>query len=412
MKFTEFGFKAEILEGLDAMRFDEATPVQQQTIPIIMEGNDLIACAQTGTGKTAAYLLPVLNELIDATGENTTTLVLVPTRELAIQIDQQLQGFSYFLPVTSVAVYGGNDAGLWEQQKKALISGANVVVATPGRLIQHLTMDYFKFLNLKHLILDEADRMLDMGFHDDIMQIVKTLPTARQTLLFSATMPPKIRHLSQKLLNNPQEISISISKPAEGILQAAYLVYDTQKIPLIKSLIQGKDLTSVVIFSSTKLKVKEIHKSLRQAGMPAEAIHSDLEQAEREAVMLNFRNRKTQILVATDIIARGIDVDGIDLVINYDVPGDAEDYVHRVGRTARAKSTGVALTFINDKEQEKFALIEKLIETTVYKAPLPADFDPGPEYNPDLSRKRKPFRQGGGGKKQFSRKKGNGRASH
>jgi superfamily II DNA/RNA helicase len=407
LNFKEFGFEAEILEGLDAMRFEEATPVQQDTIPIIMTGKDLIACAQTGTGKTAAYLLPVLNELVQRKDVNTTTLVLVPTRELAIQIDQQLQGFSYFLPVTSIAVYGGNDAGLWEQQKRALISGANVIVATPGRLIQHLTMDYFKFSTLKHLILDEADRMLDMGFHDDIMQIVKTLPTERQTLLFSATMPSKIRTLSKKLLKHPEEINIAMSKPAEGILQAAYLVYDTQKIPLITSLLKNKELTSIVIFSSTKIKVKEIHRALRQAGFPAEAIHSDLEQAERESVMLGFRNRKTQILVATDIIARGIDVDGIDLVINYDVPGDAEDYVHRVGRTARAKSTGVALTFINEYEMDKFGMIEKLIDTTIFKSPLPAGFEPGPVYDPNAPKAKRFFKKPGGGSKGGFKGKGN-----
>ena len=409
MKFNEFGFEAEVLEGLDAMRFEEATPVQIETIPVIMKGKDLIACAQTGTGKTAAYLLPVLNRLVQKQEEQTTTLVLVPTRELAIQIDQQLQGFAYFLPLTSIAVYGGNDAGLWDQQKQALISGANVVVATPGRLLQHLSMDYFKFTSLKYLILDEADRMLDMGFHDDIMQIVQDLPEDRQTLLFSATMPPKIRELSRKLLQQPEEISIAMSKPAEGILQAAYVVYDNQKVALLKKLLEGKDLTSVVIFSSTKIKVKEIYRSLKQAGFPVEAIHSDLEQREREEVMLSFRNRHTQILVATDIIARGIDVDGIDLVINYDVPNDAEDYVHRVGRTARAKSTGVALTFISDQEMDKFGHIEKLIETTVFKSPLPDGFEPGPEYNPEIRGKRRFGKGGGGGRKGGGSKGGGGR---
>ncbi len=391
------------------MRFEEATPVQIETIPVIMKGKDLIACAQTGTGKTAAYLLPVLNRLVQKQEEQTTTLVLVPTRELAIQIDQQLQGFAYFLPLTSIAVYGGNDAGLWDQQKQALISGANVVVATPGRLLQHLSMDYFKFTSLKYLILDEADRMLDMGFHDDIMQIVQDLPENRQTLLFSATMPPKIRELSRKLLQQPEEISIAMSKPAEGILQAAYVVYDNQKVALLKKLLEGKDLTSVVIFSSTKIKVKEIYRSLKQAGFPVEAIHSDLEQREREEVMLSFRNRHTQILVATDIIARGIDVDGIDLVINYDVPNDAEDYVHRVGRTARAKSTGVALTFISDQEMDKFGHIEKLIETTVFKSPLPDGFEPGPEYNPEIRGKRRFGKGGGGGRKGGGSKGGGGR---
>lgn len=391
------------------MRFEEATPVQIETIPVIMKGKDLIACAQTGTGKTAAYLLPVLNRLVQNQEEQTSTLVLVPTRELAIQIDQQLQGFAYFLPLTSIAVYGGNDAGLWDQQKQALISGANVVVATPGRLLQHLSMDYFKFTSLKYLILDEADRMLDMGFHDDIMQIVQDLPENRQTLLFSATMPPKIRELSRKLLQQPEEISIAMSKPAEGILQAAYVVYDNQKVALLKKLLEGKDLTSVVIFSSTKIKVKEIYRSLKQAGFPVEAIHSDLEQREREEVMLSFRNRHTQILVATDIIARGIDVDGIDLVINYDVPNDAEDYVHRVGRTARAKSTGVALTFISDQEMDKFGHIEKLIETTVFKSPLPDGFEPGPEYNPEIRGKRRFGKGGGGGRKGGGSKGGGGR---
>ena len=303
MKFTEFGFDAEILDGLQAMRFDEATPVQEQTIPVIMRAGTDCLCTDR-YWKTAAYLLPVLNALIKGGNSGASALVLVPTRELAIQIDQQLQGFSYFLPVTSIAVYGGNDADLWDQQRRALSGGVDVIVATPGRLIQHLAMGYCRFNSIKYLILDEADRMLDMGFHDDIMQIVKQLEGTRQTLLFSATMPPKIRDLSRKLLNEPEEISIAISKPAEGILQAAYLVYDYQKIKLIDSLLRGKELTSVVIFASTKIKVKEIYKALKSGKYPVEAIHSDLQQAEREEVMLNFRNRRTQILVATDIIAR------------------------------------------------------------------------------------------------------------
>lgn len=384
MDFKDFNFKEEIYEGLNAMRFEKATPIQEQAIPVMMSGNDLIACAQTGTGKTAAYLLPVLNEMLEQKPTGVTALILVPTRELAIQIDKQIEGFSYFLPVSSIAVYGGNDAGLWDQQKYALTSGADIIVATPGRMIQHISMGYVDMSPLKHLILDEADRMLDMGFHDDIMQIVNILPSKRQTLLFSATMPPKIRELAKNILINPQEINIALSKPAEGVLQAAYLVYDMQKIPLIKRLLEGKDdVTSVIIFSSTKLKVKEIYQSLKQKGYNVAAIHSDLEQPEREAVMLDFRNRKIRILVATDIIARGIDVEGIDLVINFDVPRDAEDYVHRVGRTARAQLTGVALTFVNDKEQYNFSMIERLIERDIYKIPLPEDFQKGPEYKPD-----------------------------
>ncbi|MFO7999807.1 MAG: DEAD/DEAH box helicase [Marinilabilia sp.] len=382
MKFTEFGFSAEVLEGLEAMRFEDATPVQVETMPPIMKGKDMIACAQTGTGKTAAYLLPVLDRLIQTGQEGLNTLVLVPTRELAMQIDQQVEGFGYFLPITSIAVYGGNDAGLWNNQKKALITGANIIVATPGRLIQHLSMGYVKMDTLKHLILDEADRMLDMGFYEDIMQIVSYLPQKRQTLMFSATMPVKIRNMARELLTDPEEVNIAMSKPAEGILQGAYLVYENQKIPLVNTLLKGKDLKSILVFSSTKQKVKDIHRSLRQNGFNASAIHSDLDQKERTEVMREFRNRNIQILVATDIVARGIDVEGIDLVINFDVPNDAEDYVHRVGRTARASSTGVALTFISDKDQQDFQNIENLIDTKIIKMPVPKEIGQGPEYNP------------------------------
>jgi ATP-dependent RNA helicase RhlE len=325
LKFTEFGFSSEVLEGLDAMRFEDATPVQIETIPPIMKGKDMIACAQTGTGKTAAYLLPVLDRQVQSKSEGLNTLVLVPTRELAMQIDQQMEGFGYFMPITSIAVYGGNDAGLWKGQKNALTMGANVIVATPGRLIQHLSMGYVKMDTLNHLILDEADRMLDMGFYEDIMQIVSYLPKKRQTLMFSATMPKKIRDMARELLTDYEEVNIAMSKPAEGIIQGAYVIYENQKIPLVNSLLKGKDLKSIVIFSSTKQKVKDIHRSLRQNGFNAQAIHSDLDQKERTEVMREFKNRNIQILVATDIIARGIDVEGIDLVINFDVPNDAED---------------------------------------------------------------------------------------
>jgi ATP-dependent RNA helicase RhlE len=382
LKFTEFGFSPEVLDGLEAMRFEEATPVQAATIPPIMKGKDMIACAQTGTGKTAAYLLPVIDQQVQAKSEGLDTLVLVPTRELAMQIDQQMEGFGYFLPITSIAVYGGNDAGLWNSQKNALITGANVIIATPGRLIQHLSMGYVKMSSLKHLILDEADRMLDMGFYEDIMQIVSYLPKERQTLMFSATMPKKIRDMAKELLSDFEEVNIALSKPAEGILQGAYMTYENQKIPLINSLLKGKDLKSIIIFSSTKQKVKDIQRSLKQNGFNTRAIHSDLDQKERTEVMREFRNRNIQILVATDIIARGIDVEGIDLVINFDVPNDAEDYVHRVGRTARASSTGVALTFISDKDQNDFKNIEDLIEATIIKIAPPSEIGEGPEYNP------------------------------
>ncbi|WP_462318892.1 DEAD/DEAH box helicase [Marinilabilia sp.] len=399
MKFTEFGFSQEVIEGLEAMRFEKATPVQEATIPPIMKGKDMIACAQTGTGKTAAYLLPVLDRQVQSNSDGLNTLVLVPTRELAMQIDQQMEGFGYFLPITSIAVYGGNDADLWNRQKTALTKGANVIIATPGRLIQHLSMGYVKMDSLKHLILDEADRMLDMGFYEDIMQIVSYLPKERQTLMFSATMPKKIRDMARELLAEFEEVNIALSKPAEGILQGAYVVYENQKIPLVNSLLKGKDLKSIIVFSSTKQKVKDIHRSLRQNGFNSQAIHSDLDQKERTEVMREFRNRNIQILVATDIVARGIDVEGIDLVINFDVPNDAEDYVHRVGRTARAESTGVALTFISDRDQNDFQKIEDLIETKIIKIPPPPEVGEGPEYNPkQRSFKRNP-------RKNFKKKK-------
>lgn len=405
MKFTEFGFSQEVIDGLEAMRFEKATPVQEATIPPIMNGKDMIACAQTGTGKTAAYLLPVLDRQVQSKSEGLNTLVLVPTRELAMQIDQQMEGFGYFLPITSIAVYGGNDAGLWNAQKNALTTGANVIVATPGRLIQHLSMGYVKMDTLKHLILDEADRMLDMGFYEDIMQIVSFLPKERQTLMFSATMPKKIRDMARELLSEYEEVNIALSKPAEGVLQGAYMAYEAQKMPLINSLLKGKDLKSIVIFSSTKQKVKEIQQSLQRNGFPAKAIHSDLEQKDRTEVMREFKNRNVQILVATDIIARGIDVEGIDLVINFDVPNDAEDYVHRVGRTARASSTGVALTFITEKDQQDFQKIEELIETTIIKIPLPEEVGEGPEYNPrSYNKGKKPY-------KRFNKKEENPQAN-
>jgi superfamily II DNA/RNA helicase len=401
--FSDFNFSTEVLEGLSAMNFENATPIQEMAIPIITSGKDLIACAQTGTGKTAAYLLPILDKLVRKGSNNgTSTIILVPTRELALQIDQQMEGFSYYLPVTSTAIYGGNDKAEWERQKTSLVQGADIVVATPGRMLQHLSMGYVIFDQVEHLILDEADRMLDMGFFEDIMQVVMQLPKQRQNLMFSATMPPKIREFAQQILKSPEEISLAISKPAEGILQAAYLVYDHQKIELINRLLKGKNLSSIIIFSSTKQKVKEIAKSLASNGFNSQAIHSDLEQNEREQVLLDFRNRKIQILVATDIIARGIDIKDIELVINFDVPHDAEDYVHRIGRTARAKTQGVGITFINDKEQRNFRDIERLIETTIYKSPLPPEMEPGPEYNPDRP-SGSGSRHGGGGKGKFNK---------
>ncbi len=370
------------MEGVRAIGFDKPTPVQQEAIPLIMQSKDLIACAQTGTGKTAAYVLPLLHSIVaDRSGLDTIrALIIAPTRELAMQIDQQLEGFSYFAGVSSIAVYGGGSGTDFEVEKKALKSGTGIIVATPGRLISHLNQGYVKMDQLKQLVLDEADRMLDMGFLPDILKIISKLPENRQTLMFSATMPKEIRNFAKRILKNPEEINLAVSKPAENVLQAAYLVYDNQKIALVKSLIKGKDLPSVLIFSSTKASVKTLESELKKLRFNVKAIHSDLTQEERKVVLRNFKNREIQVLVATDIVSRGIDIDNISLVINYNVPQDAEDYVHRVGRTARAEKTGVAVTLINDKEGRNFKAIEDLIETEVRKLPLPPGLGTGPEY--------------------------------
>lgn len=378
--FEQFNFETNLMDGLISMGFKDPTPIQEMAIPVVNENHDLIACAQTGTGKTAAFLLPIMNQIIKANNENQDdqihTMIIAPTRELALQIDQQIDALGYFTGVSSAPVYGGTDAHEFERQKQALTTGANIIIATPGKLLAHLRFGYVKCKNLKALILDEADRMMDMGFHDDIMQIISYLPKERQTLLFSATMPPKIRQLSKKLLKDPKEINISISKPAEGVMQAAYRVYDEQKAKLIQHLLDGKkSYNSVLVFASRKSSCKTVAKTLAKAGLSSKEIHSDLNQAEREEVLRDFKNRTVQILVGTDIVARGIDVDDISLVINYDVPNDAEDYVHRVGRTARAASTGVALTFINPDEDYKFKKIEQIIEMDIPKLKLPEGFD-------------------------------------
>ena len=406
MKFSDFNFDPNLVEGLDTMGYKQPTPIQEQAIPIILRNKDIIACAQTGTGKTAAFLLPVINNLLTqkTNHETINTLVIAPTRELAIQIDQQVEGFSYFAPVVSIPVYGGGDGATWDQQKKALVKGADIVIATPGRLIAHMNMGYINFNNLKHLILDEADRMLDMGFYEDIMMIVKQLPKDRQTLLFSATMPSKIRKLAKEILNDPEELSIAISKPAAGILQAAYLVYDNQKNELVKQLVQGKNIPSILIFSSTKSSVKILERELKKMELSVAAMHSDLQQSEREEVFNKFKARNIQVLVATDIVSRGIDVDDIGLVINYDVPNSAEDYVHRIGRTARAESTGVAITFINDKDQYEFSRIEEFLGKEVVKSPLPASIGEGPAYQPKAKRSFHPGGKKGGGKYKAKRR--------
>lgn len=350
MKFSELKLNANVLDALDAMRFDECTPIQEQAIPIILEGKDLIAVAQTGTGKTAAFLLPILNKLSEGghPEDAINCVIMSPTRELAQQIDQQMEGFSYFMPASSVAVYGGNDGILFEQQKKGLTLGADVVIATPGRLIAHLSLGYVDLSKVSYFILDEADRMLDMGFYEDIMQIVKYLPKERQTIMFSATMPAKIQQLAKTILNNPAEIKLAVSRPADKIIQAAYVCYENQKLGIIRSLFTDEVPERVIIFASSKIKVKEVTKALKMMKLNVGEMHSDLEQAQREVVMHEFKAGRINILVATDIVARGIDIDDIRLVINFDVPHDSEDYVHRIGRTARANNDGVALTFISE----------------------------------------------------------------
>lgn len=403
MTFNEFNFDSQLLDGLNAMGFSKATPIQEQAIPIILQNKDLIACAQTGTGKTAAYVLPVLNKILKAETRHLNTLIIVPTRELAIQIDQQIEGLAYFISVSSIPVYGGGDGAVWEQQKRALKEGADIVIATPGRLIAQLTSGTMNLDHLQHLILDEADRMLDMGFYDDIIRIINYLPKNRQTLLFSATMPPKIRTLANTILNNPEQISIAISKPAEGINQQAYLTYDQQKLPLLKGILKEHQGGSSIVFASTKENVKKLYHDLRKTGLSVKAFHSDLDQAEREEILRNYRSRQLDIIIGTDILSRGIDVEGISLVINYDVPPDPEDYVHRIGRTARAETTGTAITFINEKDQAKFFRIENLIGKEVPKLPLPSELGEGPAYTPEVKRKqnfknqkkKKPFNKNG-----------------
>lgn len=384
MNFTDLDLEDCVLDALDAMNFQECTPVQEQAIPILLEGKDLIGVAQTGTGKTAAYLLPVLNQLSKGSYKEDAIncIVMAPTRELAQQIDQQIEGFSYFMPVSSVAIYGGNDGIRYEQEKKGLALGADIIIATPGRLISHLNLGNVDLSHVSFFILDEADRMLDMGFYDDIMQIVKKLPKERQTIMFSATMPEKIKQLAKTILNNPVEVKIAVSKPAEKIIQTAYVCYERQKLGIIQSLFKETKPERVIIFASSKLKVKDVTKALMRLHLNVGEMHSDLDQKQRDHIMHEFKNGRIDILVATDIVARGIDIDDIRLVINYDVPHDCEDYVHRIGRTARANHDGCAITFVSEKEQNNFKAIEDFIGKTIYKIPVPEDLGEAPEYKP------------------------------
>ena len=384
MRFDELDLEESLLDGLSAMNFQEMTPVQELSIPPILAGRDVIACAQTGTGKTAAYVLPVVNKLSRGNypEELVNAIIMAPTRELAQQIDQQIEGFSYYLPISAVVIYGGTDGIVYAQQERGLQLGADIVIATPGRLIAHLNFSGVDLSQVSFFILDEADRMLDMGFYDDIIQIYKKLPKECQIILFSATMPPKIKTLAETIMKNPIEIEIAISKPPEGILQSAYLCYEDQKLPILRKLIKEKNPKRVIIFSSSKQKVKELATFLKYMRVNAADMHSDLEQSVREQVMRDFKNGHIDILVATDVVSRGIDIVDISLIINYDVPKDPDDYVHRIGRTARgAEGKGEAITFVSEKQRHFFKAIEKLLGKKVPKINPDPTFGKTPSYD-------------------------------
>ncbi len=402
LSFSDFNLVGPLQEGLDAMGFENPTPIQEQAIPVILAGKDLIATAQTGTGKTAAFILPILHHIVTGNSPGVNVLILAPTRELAIQIDQQIQGLAYFLGISSIPIYGGGDGNTWEQQKKALEMGAEIVVATPGRLIALLQGGKIKLDTLKYLILDEADRMMDMGFSEDILTIINYLPTKRQTLLFSATMPAKIRKFSQQILKDPEEISIALGKTAKGVSQYVYMAYDHQKEGLMLHILGQKDYEAVIIFCSTKDKVKSLFKTLR-GKFDVEAFHADLDQSEREKIMSAFKSKKIKILVATDILSRGIDVEDIELVVNYDTPNDPEDYVHRVGRTARAEKQGTAITLVNDKDRYKYTNIERMIGLEIEKLPLPDTLGEGPSLSGESHRGEKSSFKGKGNRQKGPR---------
>ncbi|MDB5135092.1 MAG: box helicase [Mucilaginibacter sp.] len=392
MTFQDFNFNEQLTEGILSMGYNTPTLIQEMAIPVILEGKDLIACAQTGTGKTASYLLPVLHKIGQADeGHRITTLILAPTRELAQQIDQQVEGLAYFTGLSSIAIFGGGDGIVYEQQRRGIQNKVDILIATPGRLISHLTSGVLKLDQVKYLILDEADRMLDMGFLSDIMRIIRDIPADRQTLLFSATMPAPIRGLAKSILRNPEQINLATSQPAIGINQQLYKVHDTQKGKLITMLLKNNAYTSTIIFANTKDKVKELNRELRAAHIKVSAFHSDFEQNEREKILLDFKNRKLPVIIGTDALSRGIDVEGIDLVINYDVPSDPEDYIHRIGRTARAATTGTAITLVNGRDVRKLKNIELLIGKSITENVLPPELGEAPaveERKPSENRNR------------------------
>ena len=413
MYFDEFDFEDEVLDALDAMRFEKCTPIQEQTLQPLMDGRDLIGVAQTGTGKTAAYLLPVLNKLCRGgyPEDAINCVVMAPTRELAQQIDRQLEGFTYFMNVSSVAVYGGNDGQRYEQELRGMSKGADIIVATPGRLISHINLGNIDLSKVSFFILDEADRMLDMGFYSDIMTIAKQLPKERQTMLFSATMPEEIRRLASEILNDPLQITLALAKPAEGITQQAYVCYEGQKMGIINKIFDTESSERVILFASRKTKVKEIARAIRKHGFNVGEMHSDLTQSERDEIMFQYKSRKIDMIVATDILARGIDIDDIRIVINYDVPRDCDDYIHRIGRTARAGSKGRAITFVSEEDQEFFGRIEAFIEQEVPKLEVPAELGEAPAYEPKKKAgARKPASKRGRGGKKNSNAKAKGKS--
>ncbi|MBP3408017.1 MAG: DEAD/DEAH box helicase [Bacteroidaceae bacterium] len=410
MYFDEFDFEDEVLDALDSMNFVKCTPIQEQTLEPLMAGRDLIGVAQTGTGKTAAYLLPVLNRLCSGEypEDAINCIIMAPTRELAQQIDRQLEGFTYFMQVSSVAVYGGNDGQRYEQELRGMSKGADIIVATPGRLISHINLGNVDLSKVSFFILDEADRMLDMGFCNDIMTIAKQLPKERQTMLFSATMPEEIRRLAKEILNDPVQITLALAKPAEGITQQAYVCYEGQKMGIINKIFDTESSERVILFASRKTKVKEIARALRKHGFNVGEMHSDLSQSERDEIMFQYKSRKIDMIVATDILARGIDIDDIRIVINFDVPRDCDDYIHRIGRTARAGSKGRAITFVSEDDQEFFGRIEEFIEQNVTKMEVPSELGDAPAYEP---KKRKEKPRQGRGRGKVEKKKGSGNST-
>jgi ATP-dependent RNA helicase RhlE len=405
MSFQQFGLHPDLLKAIHHQGYHEPTPIQQQAIPVALTGRDLIGCAQTGTGKTAAFALPILNKLHPIKSGKIRALILTPTRELAAQINEVLQGLAAYTKIYTAAIYGG--VGM-PPQERALRLGTDVIVATPGRLLDHLNNGVSRFDGIEFFVLDEADRMLDMGFLPEVKRIIARLPQQRQTMMFSATMPKEILQLSRQILRDPAMIQIGRqAAPVEGVSQSAYPVAQHLKTDLLVALLETNEMESVLIFARTKVRTERLARQLKQGGFEAALIHGDRTQGQRLAALEGFRNRRYRILVATDIAARGLDVDGISHVINFDVPVTPEDYVHRIGRTARAKAAGEALTLVAPAEESFLAAIQQLTKTKIPRQTVP-DFDYGRVFQPrpeGEGRRRKGFGRAG-------RSHSNGKAKH